>query len=309
MEKFFPDTVFFYHFPVDSGGEKCYNAPMEQNRFLTKRECVKIFPAHEETDLKLISAGYNDFLYVKPQYFLRTQSQYTVHFVLNGRGTLNVESRSFAVEKHQIFLLDNKCKFSYYPDEKDPWEYIWFDFYGNFAPVYAAQCNFSARAPIAECAFPQKLESALFPLFSGNRDRPAASYFEFLSAFFLLMSSVAPEKNETAFFYQKSYIEEIKKFIELNCFSGDLSVEYLARAMHISHSHLCKIFKKSEGISVVSYVAELRLRKAAELLKKTGCSAREIAEMSGFGEYEYFLKSFKRRFGVTTGEYRAKQPL
>ena len=79
--------------------------------------------------------------------------------------------------------------------------------------------------------------------------------------------------------------------------------------MHISHSHLCKIFKKSEGISVVSYVAELRLRKAAELLKKTGCSAREIAEMSGFGEYEYFLKSFKRRFGVTTGEYRAKQPL
>lgn len=279
---------------------------MEQTRFFSRHEYTKIFLGRQEKELYLASAGYNDFRYVKPQYFMRTQTQYTVHFVLNGRGTLNVESNSFPVEKHQIFLLDNRSKFSYYPDEDDPWEYIWFDFYGDFAPVYARRCGFSAGMPVAECAFAQKLKAELFTLFSRSIGQRPVSYFEFLSAFFLLLSSVSSENDETVFFYHRNYIEEIERFIELHYLSKEFSVQYLADCMHISHSHLCKIFKKNKGVSVISYIVELRLRRAAELLKKTGYSAREIADMSGFGEYEYFLKSFKRRFGVTTGEFRAR---
>lgn len=109
-----------------------------------------------------------------------------------------------------------------------------------------------------------------------------------------------------SFFNHPNYIEETERFIELHYLSKEFSVQYLADCMHISHSHLCKIFKKHKGISIISYIIELRLRHAAELLKKTGYSAREIAEMSGFGEYEYFLKTFKRRFGITTGEFRAR---
>ena len=306
MEFFRLVLYFFIIFFVDSNPEKCYYFFMEQNRFICKREYTKIFLGRQEKELCLCSAGYNDFRYVKPQYFMRTQTQYTVHFVLSGRGTLNVESNSFSVGKHQIFLLDNQSKFSYYPDDRDPWEYIWFDFYGELAPVYARQFGFSSETPVAECAFAQKLRSELFSLFSRCIEKRPVSYFEFLSAFFLLLSSVLPENDETVFFYHPNYIEETERFIELHYLSKEFSVQYLADCMHISHSHLCKIFKKHKGISIISYIIELRLRHAAELLKKTGYSAREIAEMSGFGEYEYFLKTFKRRFGITTGEFRAR---
>ncbi len=279
---------------------------MERTGFLPRAEYVKIFRGREEGELYLGSAGYNDFRTVKPQYFMRTQRQFTVHFVLEGRGTLNVGKNSFPVEKHRVFLLDNRSEFSYYPAPDDPWEYIWFDFYGSLAPVYAKECGFSPESPLADCAFPQKLKAELFSVFSRGSEQRSVSYFEYLSAFYLLMASAAPEKDETVFFYHEDYIEEIKRFIELKYLSEDFSVEYLARSMHISHSHLCKIFKKSEGVPVAAYVMEMRLRKAAQLLKKTDYSAREISYMSGFREYEYFLKSFKRRFGATTGEYRKK---
>lgn len=303
---FFVIQPIFFIILIDFPPERCYNVPMEKTRFLPEGEYTKIFLGREEKELRLASVGYNDFRSVKPQYFMRTQTQYTVHFVLDGKGTLNVESKSFSVRRHQVFLLDNRCRFSYFPDGEDPWEYVWFDFYGDLAPAYAGQCGFSADSPLADCALPQRLTAELHALFSRLREQRSVPYFEFLSAFFLLMSSVSREKDETVFFYHENYIEEIERFIELHYLSRDFSVEGLARSMHISHSHLCRIFKKSEGVSVVSYIVGLRLRRAAELLKKTGYTAREIADMSGFGEYEYFLKAFKRRFGVTTGEYREK---
>lgn len=38
--------------------------------------------------------------------------------------------------------------------------------------------------------------------------------------------------------------------------------------LHISHSHLCRVFRKKEGVSVVSYINALKMTKAEELLKK-----------------------------------------
>jgi len=45
-------------------------------------------------------------------------------------------------------------------------------------------------------------------------------------------------------------------------------------------------------------VKNVRLRKAAELLKEGGLSIAEIADQVGFNTPSYFTKSFKKLFGV-----------
>ena len=80
--------------------------------FHEHREYVKFFVDRTENEFFLKSAGYNDFHFVNPQSYARTLPHCTVHFVLEGRGTLNVNKKSFPVEKNQIFLLDNRCVFS-----------------------------------------------------------------------------------------------------------------------------------------------------------------------------------------------------
>lgn len=64
--------------------------------------------------------------------------------------------------------------------------------------------------------------------------------------------------------------------------------------LHISHSHLCRVFRKKEGVSVVSYINALKMTKAEELLKKTSLTVKEISYMCGFKEYEYFFSMFKK---------------
>ncbi|PWM70931.1 MAG: hypothetical protein DBX59_09750 [Bacillota bacterium] len=283
----------------------CYNGRMERVQALFPfPEYVKFFVNRKEEEIFVKSAGYNDFHSVKPQFYARTQPHCTVHFLFGGRGTLNVNGKAFSVEKNQIFLLDNRCEFSYYPAPDDPWDYVWFDFGGTFAAEYLKRCGYTPDSPVKSCPNAAALHTTLYALFARAAANEQTGYFEFLSAFYLLMSSVAKEDDEPAFFYHDEYVEQIKRFIELKVLYEDFSVEYLAKSMHISHSHLCKIFKKSQGISVIAYVNALRLQRAAELLEKTDFTAREIAYMSGFKEYEYFLKCFKRRYGMTTTVFR-----
>ena len=298
--------LYFFIIFVYKNRPARYNESMDTNdAFLPVPEYVKIFVNRKEKELYLKSAGYNDFTGVKPQYYTHTQTHCTAHFVFGGSGVLNVGKNTFFVRKNQVFLLDNRCEFSYYPDKKTPWVYVWFDIGGAMAENYLRQCGFSPETPVAECRGAENVRAALRDLFTRAREGGKANYFDFLSALFELLSSVCKEESEPVFFYRDEYVEEIKRFIELKYLYDDFSVEYLAKSMHISHSHLCKIFKKSQGISVAAYVKALRLHRAAELLEKTEMSALDIAYASGFREYEYFLKCFKKRYGLTTRKYRA----
>ena len=271
---------------------------------LEKGECVKIFSNRDEQEIYLESVGYNDFHFVKPFYLTRTRTQYTFHFVLSGKGILNINGKTFNVSRHQIFALNTRCTFSYYPDLNDPWEYVWFDFKGSMAEQYFTSCGFSEDNPITDCAFPQLIVSELSSLLNRELNKSYTSYFDYISAFYKLISTIGFNKNDTVFFYQPDYVEDIKRYIELKFVNEDFTIENLAKQMHISHSHLCKIFKKHEGVSVIAYVNSLRLIYASKLLQQTKLSAREIAFMSGFREYEHFLKSFKKKFGITTSEFR-----
>lgn len=279
---------------------------MKENKFfIDAPECVKFYVARTEKELHIQSIGYNNFRFVKPQLFPRNQDHFTLHFVLNGGGTLDLGGVKRHICKYQVFALDDRCEFTYFPDKESPWEYVWFDFAGAFAESYLKQAGFSYDRPIINCGEPQRLISAFRKIFTEAENQRPVPYFEALSAFFSTLASVSEDTDKTIFFYHNDYIEEIKRFICLKYLYDDFSVEYLSRSMHISHSHLCKIFKNSEGVSVISYVNGLRMKRAEELLEKTDLTAREIAYMSGFKEYEYFLKCFKKRHGMTTSAYRA----
>lgn len=51
---------------------------------------------------------------------------------------------------------------------------------------------------------------------------------------------------------------------------------------------------------------EQRLACAQKLLIETEYKVREIAEKSGFNDYHYFSKAFKKANGMSAAEYRKK---
>lgn len=82
------------------------------------------------------------------------------------------------------------------------------------------------------------------------------------------------------------------------------SIDEITKQCYISKSHLYRIFKEQLGISVSSYINNLKINNARELLVSGEMSILEIAVESGFNSTQYFHKIFKEQFGCSPGEYR-----
>ena len=78
----------------------------------------------------------------------------------------------------------------------------------------------------------------------------------------------------------------------------------IAAAVYISESHLSRTFKLKTGISIITYINNIRLEHARELLLNTSLSIEEIRYRTGFNSRNLFYKNFKNKFGVTPKKYR-----
>lgn len=104
-------------------------------------------------------------------------------------------------------------------------------------------------------------------------------------------------------------IKQIGKIIEDNLSDYKFDVEALSQKAGISRMHLHRKLKAIFGISASDYLRTIRLKKAAQLLRKKTYQASEVAYKCGFNDPSYFSKSFKKHFGMTPTEYIEKTSL
>lgn len=78
----------------------------------------------------------------------------------------------------------------------------------------------------------------------------------------------------------------------------------IAVLCRMSLSNLKKIFTKYAGMGVSRYFTEMKMRRAAELLR-SGKRVGEVANELGYADQNYFSTVFRRIMGVPPGQYRA----
>jgi YesN/AraC family two-component response regulator len=103
----------------------------------------------------------------------------------------------------------------------------------------------------------------------------------------------------------KDAVEKVEEYIMLHL-SEELTIGALASHAYISGTHLNRLFRARRNMSVNGYITERRMRAAEELLKTTNLSVASVSEKTGYGNYSYFIKLFKRRCGLTPREYRRR---
>lgn len=83
----------------------------------------------------------------------------------------------------------------------------------------------------------------------------------------------------------------------------DISLTRVADEVRKSPSYFSSIFKKEMGVNYNEYLNQIRIRKAKEMLKTSDAVIYEVAEKTGFHDYKYFTKVFKRICGCSPSEY------
>ena len=85
-----------------------------------------------------------------------------------------------------------------------------------------------------------------------------------------------------------------------------LTVDQIAKAMHMNRSYLSNKFMKETGRSLSSYVIDTKLKKSMEYLRNTDKPIIEIVNLLGFSSQGYFQNVFKKHIGITPGQYRER---
>ena len=78
----------------------------------------------------------------------------------------------------------------------------------------------------------------------------------------------------------------------------------LGELVNLSGSRLRHLFKQETGTTPAQYLKAIRLQIAATLLRSTFMSIKEIAMSVGLNTASYFVREFRKFYGMTPTEFR-----
>ena len=113
-------------------------------------------------------------------------------------------------------------------------------------------------------------------------------------------SSTALEESEA-----DALVARALDFISINAGSV-LSVTEVADAMKVNRRFLERRFEAVGRGTVFDAVREARFKRVTSLLAQTRRTTDEIAEECGFSSASYLISLFRKRYGMTMGEYRSQ---
>ena len=93
-------------------------------------------------------------------------------------------------------------------------------------------------------------------------------------------------------------------YIDKNYNNNMLSVNMLGEQMGIQPAYLSRIFKEKFGLSILDYIASVRIERAKKLICEGTKTIQEVAEITGFLSSHVFIKKFKEIEGMTPGKWR-----
>jgi len=103
---------------------------------------------------------------------------------------------------------------------------------------------------------------------------------------------------------EQTFITKMNTIIMNNVENPKFSVEDLAEKLGVSRVQLYRKVKAIIGINISDHINNIKLEKAAELLKSDKMNISEIAYSLGFSTPNYFSTAFKNKFGVSPKEYK-----
>jgi signal transduction histidine kinase/ligand-binding sensor domain-containing protein/DNA-binding response OmpR family regulator len=104
----------------------------------------------------------------------------------------------------------------------------------------------------------------------------------------------------------EKFIRKLISNIEQHMGDEFLSVEFLASEIGMSRAHLYRKIKAITDDTPVNFIKNIRLKRAAQLLKKNSMYISEIAYVTGFNNQKYFGKCFRKEFNMSPTEYIKK---
>ena len=110
-------------------------------------------------------------------------------------------------------------------------------------------------------------------------------------------------REEAGEYRYSQYVYKALEYIEQNYTQG-IMVEEIATYIGLSTDYFSRMFKQFTGLTPVEYIKNVRLAKAAELLRQPEVSIAHVAMEVGFEDPGYFSRQFKQVLGMSPSKFQ-----
>lgn len=233
-------------------------------------------------------------------------SSYLFFMVLDGSGILEYEGNTHELIKGDCVILD--CRKTYlHRTSEDLWHLKWIHFYGaNMSSIYG---KYIERGGLP-CFHPDKLNAyeqiwqRLYDIAESSDYIRDMRIFENLTALLtLLMEESWHPDSGGKMTVKKQNLQNVKDYLDSH-YREKITLDELAGMFFINKFYLTRIFKEQFGISINSYLQQIRITHAKQLLRFTDKTIEEIGVECGMNDPNYFSRTFKKIEGISPGEFR-----
>lgn len=149
----------------------------------------------------------------------------------------------------------------------------------------------------------ESIEQDLMRLYTRRIGIEAADMADVLGKYLDMFISKVEKRRESE---GNSLLERALQFINDNMSSHDLSLSVVAEYVGLSASRFSTLFSQYMGCNYKTYIDNLRIEHAKQLLKEGDQMISEIAEAVGYDNSYSFARLFKKKVGMPPNEYRTQ---
>ena len=102
---------------------------------------------------------------------------------------------------------------------------------------------------------------------------------------------------------ENPHIKHIKNYIAEHL-TEKITLSDIAQAVHLVPHYCCSLFSEHEKMSIFDFINSQRVELAKNLIVSNTMGLSEVAEHSGFLDYNYFSRVFIKHTGISPSKYK-----
>lgn len=230
--------------------------------------------------------------------------------VCAGSGQLVYDGQHFPLKAGDVVFLDCRRPYAHSTGGSagELWTLQWCHFYGPcVAAIYEKYCERGGR-PVFHPADAGRFSELMSQVYAaaGNDDYIRDMWLnEKLNTLLALLMAESwhPASLRNPRRPARRDVAPVREYLEEHC-TEKIALESVAEHFFLNKHYLARLFKEQYGVSVNSYLTQVRITRAKQMLRFTDKAVSVIAAECGLEDANYFSRVFKKVEGVTPKQYR-----
>lgn len=287
---------------------------------LTKED---FFRPNENVHIQL-SDEYPNYIGIR-----HTHNYIEVVYIISGSAFHEIDGNRYRVKRGDLFIINMNTPHAFFLDEHTKEPFSCYDlmftpeFFDKSLEGYKTLESLN-KAYVFYSLFSESREAVPFYSVSGNdfamfgdlfdkiyleHRMQKNGYTDMIRAYLLQliitifrMDSKGEEGTRSRNLYAVNYIID---YIKAN-YADRIVVSKLAGEVFLHPDYLGRIFRDATGMSVSTMIQKIRIENACRFLSEAELNVADVGRRCGFSDTRFFYTVFKKRMGVSPGEYRKR---